>query len=213
MLVYLASTSPRRQQLLLAAAVPHRLVEPGPEPAGDGAPRDRAVARARSKACGAQVTADAPGLVVGVDTVVEIDGQELGKPRDADEAAVMLGRLAGRSHLVHTAVCVRRHPEGSPVLCDVQSAAVRFAPLDGPRIRRHVESGLWQGKAGGYGIQDQDVAEFATLVDGDLDTVIGLPMRVLRDLLDRIRRESPGPVDRGRRGAAGDRGGEDGVER
>lgn len=186
MLVYLASTSPRRRTLLDAAGLRHRVVEPGPEPEADGSPRERAIARARSKACGAAVDGLNPGVVVGVDTVVEVDGVELGKPRGAGAALAMLALLQGRAHEVHTGVCVRRHPGHGPVLCDVATSRVRFEPLDGARMQRHVDSGLWRGKAGGYGIQDEDVAEFATLVGGDLDTVIGLPVGLLRTLLAEV---------------------------
>lgn len=184
MLVHLASTSPRRRALLRAAGIEHRLVDPGPEPTAEGAPEERALARARSKALGA---ARADGLVVGVDTVVDVDGEELGKPADGAEAARMLERLQGRTHRVHTAVCVRRDGR---VWSAVATSVVRMAEVDEARVREHVASELWRGKAGGYGIQDPDVAAFTEVVDGEVDTVIGLPVRLLRELLDAARSEA-----------------------
>jgi septum formation protein len=187
MLVYLASTSPRRRALLSAAGIPFELVEPGHEPEGHGAPAELALQRAESKARGARVLAAEPGLVVGVDTVVEVDGRELGKPAHRAEAAEMLARLQGREHLVHSAIHVRPHPPGAEGRSALATAVVRMASLDRGQIERHAASELWRGKAGGYGIQDPDVAAFATVVRGDLDTVIGLPMGLLAALLAALR--------------------------
>lgn len=188
MFVLLASTSPRRRALLAAAGIGHRLVTPGPEPVASGTPVQRAMARARAKALGAVVgAADAAGVgaaaVVGVDTVVDLDGREFGKPRDARDAAGMIACLQGREHRVHTAVCVAPVRAGAREIIDVASSTVRFAPLDADTVRRHVASELWRGKAGGYGIQDPEVAAFATVTTGASDTVVGLPVALLRDLL------------------------------
>lgn len=188
MLLYLASTSPRRRQLLTAAGIEHRLVEPGPEPVAAGSPAERARRRAQDKAVLAQPRGPA-GLVLGVDTVVDVDGRELGKPADADAAARTLRLLAGREHLVHSAVHLRPHPaRGELGWSGLATAKVRFGPADDLRIAALVRTGLWRGKAGGYGIQDREVAELVTLVEGALDAVIGLPVALLRELLARAAR-------------------------
>src|SRR5688572_30950329 len=131
MLVYLASTSPRRHDLLARAGIDFVAVLPGPEPAGDGAPVQLARQRARSKLSGAQLPpAAAPGLVLAVDTVVDVDGCELGKPGDRAQARHMLRQLAGREHLVHTAHCARLHPARSGGRCELLATArVRVRPL------------------------------------------------------------------------------------
>jgi septum formation protein len=180
--LYLASTSPRRRRLLTDAGLVHVCVPPGPEPVGGGGPAERAVQRAEAKAAGARVRG-APGYVLGVDTVVEVDGRELGKPRDRTDAARMLEELAGLEHRVHTAHCVRPHPDDGQRWRLVTSARVRFEPIEAPRLLRFLDSGAWAGKAGAYGIQDAD-ADFARLVDGDWDTVVGLSVAAVTALLD-----------------------------
>ena len=185
MLLYLASTSPRRRQLLAAAGIEHRLVEPGPEPVAAGSPAQRAGRRARDKAVLATPRGPA-GLVLGVDTVVDVDGRELGKPVDADAAARTLRILVGREHQVHSAVHLRPHPAAGDLgWSALATATVRFGPADDERIAALVRTGLWRGKAGGYGIQDREVADLVALIAGELDTVIGLPVSLLRELLTR----------------------------
>ncbi|MBK8977439.1 MAG: Maf family protein [Planctomycetes bacterium] len=192
-LILLASTSPRRRALLAAAGLEFVCVEPGEEIVGTGSPADRAAQRAAAKAAGAQLPADlaapdrARGIVLGVDTVVDVDGVELGKPADPADAARMIALLQGRTHVVHTALAAHgaaRHGTAETaaprVLC--ARATVRFAPLDRAAIDAYVAGGSWLGKAGGYGIQD-DAGRFATCIDGDLDTVIGLSVAGLRTLL------------------------------
>lgn len=172
MRLYLASTSPRRRALLSTLGVEFVVVAPGPEIPGTGSPRERALQRAASKAASGDLALREPGVVLGVDTIVAIGGVEYDQPMDAEQARATLGSLQGRTHDVWTAHCLRRHP-GGEITTELAHARVRFAPLDAARIERHVALGQWAGKAGGYGIQDECV-DFATLVTGDLDTVIGL---------------------------------------
>ncbi|MGA1523868.1 MAG: Maf family protein [Planctomycetota bacterium] len=180
MILYLASTSPRRSALLRAAGIDFVVVEPGSEPTESGVPatiaRDRAIAKARGATLGPGAV---PGVVLGVDTVVDLDGQELGKPRNAEHARSMLARLAGRDHRVHTGVALVAWPSREVVVSDVATALVRFAPLDDQRLDAHVALGLHAGKAGAYGIQDPPTAAFARVLEGELDTVIGLPVDLL----------------------------------
>ncbi len=158
----------------------YRAVEPGIEPVGEGRPDELARIRARSKARGARVEGP-PGWVLGVDTVVEIDQRELGQPRDAADARGMLSDLSGREHLVHSAICLLSHPAGE-LREETACSRVMFANLSCEDIDVYLASGQWEGKAGAYGIQD-DACGFARLIEGELDTVIGLPIRVLRRLL------------------------------
>ncbi|MBI5853451.1 MAG: Maf-like protein [Planctomycetes bacterium] len=180
MRLYLASTSPRRRALLSALGVDFVVVAPGPEIAGTGSPCERALLRAASKAASGDLAGREPGIVLGVDTIVAIGDVEYDQPKDAEQARATLRSLQGRTHDVWTAHCLRRHPGGG-ITTELAHARVRFAPLDDARIERHVGGGRWAGKAGGYGIQDECV-DFATLVAGDLDTVIGLS----RAALDRL---------------------------
>ncbi|MCB9886954.1 MAG: Maf family protein [Planctomycetes bacterium] len=183
----LASTSPRRRDLLAAAGLRFELCEPGPEyvQGGDhdhgerGEPRELARQRARRKALGAPGSHRAP--VLGVDTVVDLDGIELGKPRDREQAEEMLRALAGRRHLVHTAHCLRA-PDGDLVGEQLATSTVSCRAPTQAELERYLDSGQWRGKAGGYGIQD-DAQAFLTLVDGAFDTVVGLHVDAVRALL------------------------------
>jgi septum formation protein len=180
--LYLASTSPRRARLLEEAGIAYEVVAPGPEPrSADGSPIERALARAVSKATGAEIRA-ASGLVLGVDTVVELDGAEFGKPADLAEAVSMLRAIAGRDHLVHSALCLRT-ADGRRDWRAVDTARVACDELDAAAIDAYAASGDWRGKAGGYGIQGLAGA-FLRAVAGSADTVVGLPVAGLRGLLD-----------------------------
>lgn len=184
--LYLASQSPRRRDLLARAGLRFETCAPGAEYLGDahehdserGEPRQLAVERARRKAAGARV-ADAAVPVLAVDTVVDLDGVELGKAVDRDAAARLLARLAGRVHRVHTAHCLRR---GEVQLERVCTSLVACRAPGADELRRYIDSEQWRGKAGAYGIQD-DAQGFLTLQEGAFDTVVGLHVDAVRDLL------------------------------
>lgn len=187
--LWLASGSPRRRALLNEAGLPVRLAIPGDEP--DGGPPScpaRALLRARAKARGARLPDAAiagPEVVfLGVDTVVDLDGEDLGKPRNAAAARASLLRLAGRSHHVHSAAVLHSPAEGR---CweRVDSARVDFGPLTaGPELERLIASDAWRGKAGGYGIQDPVFEPFVRLGEGSFDTVVGMHVSGIRELLE-----------------------------
>lgn len=188
--LFLASTSPRRRALLEAEGIEFELVEPGPEPAGTGAPLELCVQRARSKALLARGH-PRDACVLGVDTVVEQDGGELDKPVDRARARATILRLSGRSHVVHTAHCLVVHPAGR-MLERVTSAKVSCRALSEGEIERYLDTGEWTDKAGGYGIQGAARA-FMTLEEGELDTVVGLSISAVRTLLKQAGRERPSP--------------------
>ena len=180
--LFLASTSPRRRALLADACVEFTCIAPGPEEPGQGRPDQRAMFRARGKALGAR----APwcdGLILGVDTVVDLDGEEFGRPVDRNAARATLRTLSGRTHQVHTGHCLCR-PDGGTVEA-LASSRVRCHPISPDELESYLDGGGWQGKAGAYGIQDAG-AGFVELVEGDLDTVIGLSVAAVRGLLERI---------------------------
>ena len=191
--LWLASTSPRRRDLLERAGIAFRLAPPGPEPLGGaGAPAELAVERAVAKATGAVLPPGARGRILGVDTVVDCDGVELGKPRDRAEAEAFLRALAGRVHHVHTALALVPATDRKHARTAVAHAGVRIAPLGESALARYLDSELWQGKAGAYGIQDDGAGVSVELVDGARDTVIGLPIRVLAAMLGESERDPSG---------------------
>jgi septum formation protein len=120
------------------------------------------------------------GGVLAGDTIVEVEGQMLGKPADRQEAATMLRRLSGRIHRVASSVALLELSTGA-IVSGVAVSEVRFDDLDEAGLASYLDSEEWSGKAGAYAIQG-DAGDFAHLVSGDMDTVIGLPMELVREL-------------------------------
>lgn len=118
-------------------------------------------------------------LVLGVDTVVAVDGEILGKPRDAEQARAFLGRLRGRRHDVVSGVALAR--DGAVELAGVATTTVSFRPADDALVDWYVATGEWEGRAGGYAIQGRG-AELVTEIEGDYLNVVGLPVALLLDL-------------------------------
>jgi septum formation protein len=117
--------------------------------------------------------------VLGVDTVVVCDGDVIGKPADAAEAARMLERLGGRFHDVVSGLCLRtEHWEE----LHSESTRVTFRPLTTTERDRYVASGEWRGRAGAYAIQGLG-ATLVERVEGDYPNVVGLPVALLVRLL------------------------------
>lgn len=194
--VYLASKSPRRQELLRQIGVAFRLLVPDDDDAAEAleAPRPgeapsvyvRRVVRAKlESALERRARAGLePAPVLAADTTVAIGGTMLGKPADAAQAAAMLRRLSGRSHRVLTAVALASGSSRTRVVVNV--SRVVFARLSGPEIDTYVASGEPFDKAGGYGIQGAAGA-FVRRIDGSYSGIMGLPLyetsRLLRGAL------------------------------
>lgn len=119
-------------------------------------------------------------VVLAADTIVTFGDQILGKPANADEARRMLTLLSRTTHIVITGVCVIRKG-GDMVQSTRVMSGVRMNNLTNEQIDAYVASGDWQGKAGGYGIQDND--PFVTRVSGSHTNIVGLPMKIVRRLL------------------------------
>jgi septum formation protein len=178
--VILASQSPRRRELLTLAGIAHT-VQPADidESLLPGeTPRAYCERLAREKV--AAVARDAPNaLVIGSDTTVVVDGDVLGKPRDDADAAEMLARLSGRSHVVMTGIAARWRGEERSA---VEEVDVSFHPLTAADIAAYVATREPMDKAGAYGIQGFG-ATIVSRVDGDYFAVMGLPLQRLVRLL------------------------------
>ena len=169
--VVLASASPRRRELLRLVGIEHTVI---PADIDETYPPGEAAAvyaerLAREKA-GAIDRDDA--VVIGSDTIVVVDGDVLGKPRDREQAVEMLRRLSGRAHVVMTGVAVAWRGRMSS---GVEEVGVTFRALSDDEIRRYVETGEPMDKAGAYGIQGFG-ATIVDRVDGDYFAVMGLPL-------------------------------------
>ncbi|HLB36448.1 MAG TPA: Maf family protein [Gemmatimonadales bacterium] len=180
-MIILASSSPRRRQLLEMLGVSHQ-VDPSdvPELPEPGEPAERfAVRLAREKAL--QVAARHPGVpVLGADTVVVLGQRVMGKPASPAEAAGMLTELGGRDHRVVTAVALARDHHVWD-RCDV--TRVWFRPLTSDMIEAYVATGEPLDKAGAYGVQGYG-AVLVERIEGDFFSVMGLPVRLVIELLE-----------------------------
>jgi len=179
----LASGSPRRHELLSMLGIPHRVVVPAlDETRESGEPPDTYVVRlARAKAQ-AVARHDPEALVLGADTTVVLAGEVLGKPETPADAAEMLAKLSGRTHQVFTGVAVARGARVEHAL-DVTDVTVR--PLEPAAIRAYVDTGEPMDKAGAYAIQGRG-AVLIEGIRGDFFRVMGLPVRLVVDLLARF---------------------------
>lgn len=179
----LASASPRRVELLRQLGVEFE-VRPAdvPEQRRPGeSPADYGLRVATDKALAVQVGLRAGALVLGADTEVLLDGELLGKPRDAEHAAELLGRLSGRAHEVLSAVVLLRDASQWQALSRTR---VWFRPLTLPEIADCIASGEPMGKAGAYAIQGR-AAAWIERIDGSYSGVMGLPLFETAELLSR----------------------------
>lgn len=182
----LASTSPRRLELLRSLGLKVEVAASGYEelPVPGLAPAELASLHAVEKL--RAVLKNRQGLsndvpILAADTVVDLEGDPLGKPRDLDEATRMLERLAGRDHLVHTAFALAA-PGGPNSIEERATTRVRFYPLRSQEIAEYVATGEPLDKAGAYGIQGR-AASLIEAIEGDFYTVVGLPLaRFIRAL-------------------------------
>jgi len=184
-MLYLASQSPRRAELLTRLGLSFGRIDldipeqrqPN-EPATDYV---RRVAREKAGAGLLKVVATPGAVVLGADTEVILEDEVFGKPVDAADAAAMLRRLSGRTHQAVSAVSVVSASRESQALVVTE---VSFAELDDDEIAAYVASGEAMGKAGAYGIQGR-AEQFVTRLAGSYSAVMGLPLhetsRLLRD--------------------------------
>lgn len=181
--IYLASRSPRRIELLsrfIQEVIPcpaeideHAFIADSPA-ALTGI---LACAKADAGAAQSGLSPDIP--LIAADTLVELDGRALGKPKDAGDAMDMLTRLSGREHAVHTGICVRF---AGKCLFAVETTWVRFRKLDHDTILRYIRSNEPSDKAGAYGIQGIG-SVLVECIRGDYFNVVGLPLARLDALL------------------------------
>lgn len=179
MRLILASASPRRRELLATIGVVPDDIRPADideTPAKAELPRPYAVRLAAEKSAAIAAPGD---LVLAADTVVAAGRRILGKPVDRDEALAFLELLSGRRHKVITAVALRH---GDKLWQRAVETAVKLKPLSPQEIREYLNSGEWDGKAGGYAIQGI-AAAFVPWINGSYSNVVGLPLTETSQLL------------------------------
>lgn len=182
----LASSSPRRSDLLAQIGLRFEVVpsqfDESQVDASDPAELVRSLAREKAGAVAAAVEGEA--LVLGADTIVLLNGEVLGKPRDKDEACSMLARLAGCTHRVLTGVAVIRKPDG-PVLVQHEETHVTMRALTPGQIDAYVASGEPMDKAGAYAVQGLG-SVLVERIQGDYFNVVGLPLPRLARMLESL---------------------------
>jgi septum formation protein len=175
----LASSSPRRAKILRDAGVDFEIRVPaGVEkeaPWSDPIKHVLALSRAKAESVARQVK---EGIILGADTVVVLNGEILGKPKDEEDAFLILTRLGGKKHTVFTGITLV-NKRGSRILSDYDSTQVEFNRLDRKKIESYVSTGEPMDKAGAYGIQGMG-SFLVKGIRGSLDNVIGLPTEKLK---------------------------------
>ena len=183
MKLILASNSPRRKQLLAEAGYEFSVDPPDDSAESIGSltltPTQLVAALAFRKAENVALRTE-QGLILAADTVAECDGQVLGKPRDRDHAREILCSMRGKPHYVHTGVCLWQRP-GDAKSVQTETTLLKMADLSDDQIEGYLDTGLWQGKAGAFGYQDD--LDWVTINEGAASNVVGLPMDLLGQML------------------------------
>jgi len=175
--VILASASPRRRELLKQIFPDFQVRAPNLDESSDEYPLEQRAANLAIRK--ANCFSGEGSLVIGSDTIVVLNDQALGKPEDEVDAKAMLSKLSAATHQVMTGVAFT-WPGGSHSFCEVASVAIRELSIS--EIDAYVESGEPMDKAGAYAIQGC-AAAFATVTQGHVETVIGLPTSALAQAL------------------------------
>jgi septum formation protein len=185
--IILASASPRRKQLLADAGYDFTVIIPdidesdflSERPGSCEYAKRLALAKAKS------VAAKNPDhLVIGADTIVDFDGQIIGKPTDAEDAERITKKLFSKPHKVITAVAIVRLTDNTEIV-ESDTTTVYPRKMTAEQISEHIKSQSWRDKAGAYAIQENG-DEFVKKIQGSLTNVMGLPMELLQQLLQRF---------------------------
>lgn len=184
--IILASTSPRRQELIASLRIPFEIM---PSEADENTPAGwspeqivESLALRKAEAVLHKLTdGQGDGIIVGSDTIVVVDGHVLGKPVDHADAARMLSMLQGRAHFVYTGVACIDQSSGNKQVSH-RVTTVKMKSLSADAITAYVKSGEPADKAGSYAIQGLG-ATIVEGIEGDYFNVVGLPLSLLSDML------------------------------
>lgn len=179
----LASGSPRRRQLLAQYGYDFEVIPPDDSAecgmcSGETPPE--MVARLAFQKARDVAQRFASGLYLGADTIVECCGTILGKPRDEEDARRTLLLLRGRRHEVYSGVCLWRRP-GDETHVRVDRTTLKMDDFSDEQLEEYLETGLWEGKAGAFGYQDEH--DWLQITEGSETNVVGLPMELLETMV------------------------------
>jgi len=179
----LGSQSPRRRQLLEEAGIEFEVVLPSPDAedviGDDEDPREAVKRLAYQKAADVALRVER-GIILACDTIALQGETILGKPVDEADARRMLRMLRGTTHLVISGICLWERPDGSPQAM-IDETRLFMEPVSDELIEDYLKSGLWRGKAGAFGYQDE--LGWIHIEEGSESNVVGLPMELLQSML------------------------------
>ncbi len=183
--VILASASPRRRELLTEAGYEFRVVPPEIDESAFANENPRKYAERLALAKAKNVAGGFPeSLVIGADTVVDFQGEIIGKAANEKEAEVIVRKLFSGPHKVITGVAIVRASDGVEIV-ESESTTVYPKALTDKQIEEHIKGGTWKGKAGAYAIQEGgDV--FIERIEGSLTNVMGLPTELLGKMMKKF---------------------------
>ncbi len=183
----LASSSPRRRELLTSAGYEFTVIEPSPTAecgiCTNETPPETVARLAKQKAADVAANIES-GIVIGCDTVAECCGQVLGKPIDRDHAHQMLSLLRGRVHHVYSGLCIWPRP-GSQFEVKVDVTKLKMGPVTDAQLEDYLDTNKWEGKAGAFGFQDGH--DWLEIIAGSESNVVGLPLELLEKMLQQVR--------------------------
>lgn len=186
--IVLASSSPRRRELLAAMGVPFEVVTSDVDertiPADH--PRTFAIRAAYAKAHDVAQRIEGGTLVLGADTVVTHRQVLYGKPESREHARRMLQALAGEVHQVVTGIALVRAGDAGEARLDSATTEVRFRPLTPTTIAEYLDRAAYSDKAGAYGIQEPEGEGLVEAISGDYFNVVGFPCTLVADLLHEV---------------------------
>jgi len=185
----LASSSPRRRQLLAEAGHDFTVVPPHESAECGVCSREtppELVARLAFQKAGDVARRTERGIVIGCDTVAECCGQILGKPKNREHARQMLELLRGRDHHVYSGLCLWRRPDDTHAV-EVEVTRLVMDPITDEQLAAYLATGDWEGKAGAFGYQDG--LDWVHIIEGSESNVVGLPMEMLAQMLPAFREE------------------------
>ncbi len=188
----LASKSPRRAEILRAVGWPFDVqaanIDETRRGSEDAVSYVKRLAEEKATAVAQKLS---EGMVLGADTVVVVDGEILGQPRDDEEARRMLKLLSGRWHEVLTGVALVNAGQTGGALVDYEETRVRFCEMSAAEIDWYLSTGEHRGKAGAYGIQGK-AAILIEEIQGDYFNIVGLPVRLVYELM-KLRAQASSP--------------------
>jgi septum formation protein len=179
----LASSSPRRRELLAEAGYAFTVIPPHESAECGICSREtppELVARLAFQKARDVARQVERGLVIGCDTVAECGGQILGKPANQDHARQMLELLRGQEHRVYSGLCLWQRPSDA-YLTEIEVTTLVMDPISDRDLNDYLATGGWEGKAGAFGYQDG--LDWVHIVEGSESNVVGLPMELLGRML------------------------------